>query len=564
MVLVTLVLWFAASFAFANGKSESSASTGNKSTNNPNDAKAKYEEGYTLMYAYKHYDKAVSAWEEALEIDPGYRVKAEFHLTPQNAAGSGVIIKENLKFSNFSLFLLLGYAYGYVADDTRWSDRYRYSAMEKSLASSRKGYEIDITGRKNNNTNLKIAYLIHIVSRLNAFYKQDEAAEVYAELAKIANVTERTAQTAKTNLITTMYEQANASLDSGDYTAAINQYRNVLKEAPDHTAAKTNLKTAWDKYTAENPKLYPAPFEGSWEYFQAATQRYETFADSYTRTSQWTEYVGNTSRVVTRTEKIPTTGVRNVGEPEMREMLTFSGINYSVIRNGKTTRTGTFFYNGNTIELDNGTVLRYRGIDIKQGDTIFKRLPGTRPPSSANAGNPLIIEDLAFQGKGLTSVTIPDGVTSIGNAAFYGNRLTSVTIPGSVTSIGRSAFRDNRLTSVTITNGVTSIGDRAFAGNQLTSVTIGNSVTTIGRSAFSNNYLTSVTIPNSVTSISQFAFDHNLLTSVTIGANVFMEEFAFENNFRTNYRMNGRKAGTYTFVGYVGSGFNRSGSWRLQ
>ena len=65
-------------------------------------------------------------------------------------------------------------------------------------------------------------------------------------------------------------------------------------------------------------------------------------------------------------------------------------------------------------------------------------------------------------GLGITSVTIPNSVTSIGNSAFFGNKLTSVTIPTSVTSIGNSAFSSNHLTSVTIPNSVTSIGSGAF------------------------------------------------------------------------------------------------------
>ena len=89
----------------------------------------------------------------------------------------------------------------------------------------------------------------------------------------------------------------------------------------------------------------------------------------------------------------------------------------------------------------------------------------------------------------LTSVTIPNSVTSIGNSAFEGCcSLTSVTIPNSVTSIGNSAFNDcDSLTSVTIPNSVTSIGDAAFEGcSSLTSVTIPNSVTSIGNWAFNH------------------------------------------------------------------------------
>ena len=122
---------------------------------------------------------------------------------------------------------------------------------------------------------------------------------------------------------------------------------------------------------------------------------------------------------------------------------------------------------------------------------------------------------------GLTSVTIPNSVTSIGGNAFYGcSGLTSVTIGNSVTSIGSFAFYDcNSLTSVTIGNSVTSIGGFAFYGcNSLTSVTIPNSVTSIGGQAFMYcSGLTSVTIPNSVTSIGSYAFyGCSGLTSVTI------------------------------------------------
>lgn len=66
----------------------------------------------------------------------------------------------------------------------------------------------------------------------------------------------------------------------------------------------------------------------------------------------------------------------------------------------------------------------------------------------------------------MTSITIPDSVTSIGGRAFNGcTSLTSVTIPDSVTSIGGYAFYGcTGLTSITIGNSVTSIGYEAFYG----------------------------------------------------------------------------------------------------
>ena len=118
----------------------------------------------------------------------------------------------------------------------------------------------------------------------------------------------------------------------------------------------------------------------------------------------------------------------------------------------------------------------------------------------------------------LTSVTIPDSVTSIGNCAFSDTGLTSITIPDSVTSIGAVAFSKCRsLTSITIPKSVTSIGNYAFSDTGLTSITIPDSVTSIGDSAFTYSYsLTSVTLPDSVTSIGNYAFSHTGLTSITI------------------------------------------------
>ena len=64
----------------------------------------------------------------------------------------------------------------------------------------------------------------------------------------------------------------------------------------------------------------------------------------------------------------------------------------------------------------------------------------------------------------LTSVYIPEGVTSIGEVAFgYCASLTSIHIPESVTSIGDYAFDNcSSLTSIDIPEGVTTIDDGTF------------------------------------------------------------------------------------------------------
>ena len=102
--------------------------------------------------------------------------------------------------------------------------------------------------------------------------------------------------------------------------------------------------------------------------------------------------------------------------------------------------------------------------------------------------NPLYYADnLYLNGKLVTDVVIPDGVTKISDYLLSCNSLTSVTIPDSVTSIGGYAFnRCSNLTSVTIPDSVTSIGDSAFRYcSSLASVTIPDSVTSIGNWVFS-------------------------------------------------------------------------------
>ena len=180
----------------------------------------------------------------------------------------------------------------------------------------------------------------------------------------------------------------------------------------------------------------------------------------------------------------------------------------------------------------------------------------------AYEGKPVkAIGEYAFADNNITSVTIPNNVTSIGDYAFEDcSALTSVTLGNGVASIGSYAFRscfalqniivaednttyksidgnlytkdgktlvqyaiDKPETSFTIPDGVTSIGDDAFAYcATLTFVDIPDSVTNIGERAFGGcTALASVVIPNGVIRISDGAFQNCLrLTSATIGDGV--------------------------------------------
>jgi len=150
----------------------------------------------------------------------------------------------------------------------------------------------------------------------------------------------------------------------------------------------------------------------------------------------------------------------------------------------------------------------------------------------------------SFDGcSGLTSITIPNSVTTIGGYAFYGcTGLTSVIIPNSDTTIEHYAFSGcSGLPSITIPNSVTTIGDNAFNG-VINIVYYGTATDYYNWGAmYRNKYYesgfvyedstktillkyvgtdTNVTIPNSVDTIGAYAFQNSGLTSITIPENV--------------------------------------------
>ena len=134
---------------------------------------------------------------------------------------------------------------------------------------------------------------------------------------------------------------------------------------------------------------------------------------------------------------------------------------------------------------------------------------------------------------GLTSLTLPVGITSIGYDAFaYCSGLTSLTLPAGITSIGEYAFYGcSGLTSLNLPAGITSIGDDTFYGcSGLTSLTLPAGITSIGEYAFSRcSGLTSLTLPAGITSIDKYAFSGcSRLTSLTLPAGITsIGEFAF-------------------------------------
>ena len=130
---------------------------------------------------------------------------------------------------------------------------------------------------------------------------------------------------------------------------------------------------------------------------------------------------------------------------------------------------------------------------------------------SCYKGKPVTaINNAAFPNSAVTSVTIPDSITSIPDAAFVNcSQLTNISIPNSVTYIGYSAFSScTSLKSITLPSSLSTISKALFSGcSQLTTIHIPVSVTSIENDAFAGcSQLTTIHIPVSVTSIGNCAF----------------------------------------------------------
>jgi len=184
---------------------------------------------------------------------------------------------------------------------------------------------------------------------------------------------------------------------------------------------------------------------------------------------------------------------------------------------------------------------------------------GTIIPSSVTS-----IGNSAFLGSGITSITIPDEVTSIESNAFEKCKaLSYIYIGKSVESIGYYVFSEcDNLKTVEINSNaivsknyninesnvgslfggafnieeliigdeVTSIGDCAFIDSRITSVKMSDNVTTIGNSAFRLSRLSSVKLSNNLTDIGEWAFYGCRLSTITIPESVkCINLFAFQN-----------------------------------
>ncbi|MDF2820113.1 MAG: cell surface protein [Clostridiales bacterium] len=135
-------------------------------------------------------------------------------------------------------------------------------------------------------------------------------------------------------------------------------------------------------------------------------------------------------------------------------------------------------YNGYEYTIKDGkvTITKYVGYEK---ELIVPSLIDNKPV--------VMIADRAFYQLDITSVTIPEGVISLGGESFRSTKLETVVLPKSLIYISNFAFAECRnLKSITIHNNVEIIGPCAFSNTGITTISIPASTTVIGEEAFNS------------------------------------------------------------------------------
>lgn len=254
--------------------------------------------------------------------------------------------------------------------------------------------------------------------------------------------------------------------------------------------------------------------EPSWAWSEDYTNATATF----TCTND-SEHVNTLTAIVTDKVTTPATCTTD-GEKDYTATVTFNNQTYTDVKTVTVEKTGHSISGNSCVNCGQPASEGLDMVLISEGEYTVSGI-GTCTdteiliPTTYNGLPVVSVEASAFlNNTAITSVVLPDGITSIGENAFNGcESLTSVTFGknSQLSSIGPGAFNYcYSLESITIPESVTNIGSEAFnycCG--LRSVTFGENsqLTSIGDYAFLGCYsLESITIPASVTSIGEWAF----------------------------------------------------------
>ena len=176
----------------------------------------------------------------------------------------------------------------------------------------------------------------------------------------------------------------------------------------------------------------------------------------------------------------------------------------------------TFIVNGITYQVIAGTNNTVDAIDYNSASGSQVVIPKTVINSATNAKYSVVgIGTEAFQNKGLTSLTLSEGLITIGNKAFWNNQISgTLVIPNSVTTIKPNSFNVNAISSLDLGNGITYLQTQAFGNNQLTNITIPSSIQYMGGGVFYSNSITTVTIQDGASNLGARTFWDNPLVEV--------------------------------------------------
>ena len=172
----------------------------------------------------------------------------------------------------------------------------------------------------------------------------------------------------------------------------------------------------------------------------------------------------------------------------------------------------TFNINGVTYETLSGSTVNAVGYTISDPTLVLPRT--ISHPVSGSKYSVVGIASFAFNNKGLTSLTLPSSLLTIGANAFSDNSIPSLVIPNGVTMIDYNAFKNNEISTLNLGTGVASIGLAAFQNNKITSLVLPGSVQTMGNGVFMDNLITNVTVEAGVGNIGINAFLNNPVKSV--------------------------------------------------
>ena len=127
-----------------------------------------------------------------------------------------------------------------------------------------------------------------------------------------------------------------------------------------------------------------------------------------------------------------------------------------------------------------------------------------------------------------TTLTVPEGVTAIGNYAFaYNSNVETVVLASTVRDLGRG-FDSSTVKKVVLNEGLTTISSRAFRSTTaLEEVVFSSTVTEIADNAFQKSAIKEIVIPASVKTIGETAFGASLIETVTFEGDIEIQGYAF-------------------------------------